>query len=278
MSISLKEPLKSWLAKHVSANTDETTMFSIKLGARTEDGSSLVEIKIDLVWFLLLYVDEDDKIKLDVILELLQNKELALRFAATQDNPAAKRPIEEFLIFNFAYLNALKTFLNFNKLNLPIDFISHALFIKRSEVVDTREVNLIRLNTVSTVLETGFKLAKQPGYRANAAVLHKVLMMEDIDSIFAIAKSLLAAGYTLFNNSSVANSEVAIVLLNARENPDALFIIKQNASIFKTIMLHVAGANGDTSNLADYYYWVKEDMDTVHFIQKTLGIELSPST
>lgn len=272
MTINLQAPYNSWLKQHAGSDVTEASVFSVKLGSKTKDGLKDVVVDLDLIWFVLIYVDDTIDMKLQVVKELLKDPILLAKFKATLDKQEVKRIISEFLLFNYACLDALKQYIDFAKLNVPVDFITHALFITRSEGKDSPAISKDRLKIVNTVLDCGF-LAPANN---DGSVLRKVLLMEDVPEKFIEAKRLLAAGFKLFSKNLQNNSEVAITLLNNRGYDDCKEIIEQHALEFKNVTMHVPGS-GEDSNLADYYYWVKEDMDTVHYIKTVLGIVLKPT-
>lgn len=277
MDITLQEPYNTWLRSKVSGAINDSTSYKIKLGVNSKEGPKEIELDLDLIWFIVLYVDESGDIKLQTVLELFKNPQLLNRFKITQDNPAVKRVIAEFLLFNFVYLSALKRYIDFTKINVPIDFISHALFIKFSNIQESLDDNLLRLKIVNLVLDSGFVLTPNAPFASQGAVLSKVILMEDVPDKYSVALRLLAVGFKLFNPAPGTNTEVAIELIDHRSDPKCKQIIDQNLDTFKTVNLPVAGANGDKSNLVDYYYWVKEDMDTVQYLKQTFGLQLSPT-
>lgn len=278
MSIIFQEPYNSWLKSKIGENFDENTKFVLKVAATTSTGVIDVNVTLDLTWFVLIEIKDTDEMKLQVAELLLQEPKLLEQFKSTLDNIQVKRLIAEFLLYNFSYLDKLKKYIDFTKLNLPIDFVSHALLLKRGDGVDSDQISLERIKIVYLVLDTGFSLALSLAANLELPVLHKVLSMGDVAGKFSLAKRLLALGFKLFiANNPRANTEVAVFLIEARDQADCKAIIKDNKDQFLKIIVQVPG-NSTNSNLADYYYWVKEDMDAVRFIKNVLGIQLSSTT
>ena len=275
MEILLQEPNNTWLHSKISGVISDANLYKVKLGVNNKLGPKEVEVDLDLIWFVVIYIDEPGDIKLQTVLELLKNTVLLQQFKNTLDNPAVKRIIAEFLLFNFTYLDALKKYIDFTKLNVPIDFISHALFIKRSDNKILTEDNKISLKIVSIVLDTGFVLPANSPFAAQGSVLNKVLLMDDAPEKYKIAIRLLGVGFKLFNPTPGTNTEVAVELIDHRSDPQCNQIIQQYINNFKSLTIPVAGGTGDKSNLVDYYYWVKEDMDTVNYLKETFGLQLS---
>jgi len=269
----LNEPYNSWLKQNVGGNADENSRFVFKIAAKNNDGVTDVDFSFDLVWFILIHVEAGELIKLQVAQELLKNPKFKDAFNVTLNNQLAKRLLEEFLLFNYIYLDGLKAYIDFSKLDVPIDFISHCLFVKRSLEIETKEISEERLKIVNTVLNTGFRLTAQFATKDEGAVIRKVLAMNGISNRFKVVKRLLAAGFKLFSPNTGSNAEISVELLSSRDNPECLELIKAYAPNFKDVKLNVAG-NSD-GNLADYFYWVKEDMVTVEFVKSELGVQLS---
>lgn len=278
MEIKLNEPLNSWVKSKINAALDTNIAFNVKLAVADPAGVKDVEIKLDLVWFLLIYIDEPNDIKLQAVLELLKQPAVLGNFKQTLDDPTVKRAIAEYLLFNFKYFDALKNYIDFVKLDVPVDFISHALFINRGQTESIAQQDQIRANYVNAVLDAGFILPINASARNQGAVINKVVLMEHYSEKFNLALRLLNAGFKLFNSAQGTNTEVAVELINNRNNPDCAQIIQQNANDFKNLTMHVAGANGDNSNLVDYYYWVKEDLPTVDYLKQTFNLQLSPTS
>lgn len=277
MAIILKEPFNSWLLTHLSHDVTESTRFTITLGATTPDGPTDVKVEVDLIWFILLYIDEVQNIKLDIALELLKQPLLLQNFKNTLEINSVKRIISEYLLFNIASLDKLKSYIDFRLLNVPVDFISYALYMKRGDGTDSQSISLERLKAVAAVLDTGFKLSETLPPNSQGNAISRVLLMNDISNKFTIARRLFDAGYKLFNADPKIDSLEAVELINARANPDAQVLISKNIERFKFLKLRVAGGVGELGNLADYYYWVKEDLEAVNYVKSAIGIELSPS-
>lgn len=270
----LNEPYNTWLNQNVASNIDENSRFVFKITAKNNDGVTDVDFSFDLVWFILIHVESGELMKLQVAQELLKIPKFKEAFDATLNNPVAKRLIEEFLLFNYIYLDGLKASIDFTKLDLPLDFVSHALFIKRSLEFETKEISSERLKIVNTILNTGFSLPANSASKDGGAVIRKVLSMDLIPERFNMVKRLLGVGFKLFSANQLSNAEISVALITARDNLDCMSIIQQHLADFKTIKLRVGDNNDGT--LADYFYWVKEDMVTVQFVKETLGVELSP--
>lgn len=273
--MNLNEPYNTWLAKHIGTMIDPNLRYVLRIGTTTSKGETTLDLGLDLTWFILIQVDDDSKQKLDVVLEILKDPIFLEQFKATLRIPETKRFFEEFLLYNYYFLDGLKTFIDFSVLNVPIDFISHALFIKYSEQADTAEISAKRISIVKLVLNSGFVLSGDYPINSVGFAVKKVLLMDSVSDRFQIAKRMLGIGFQLFSNTPASNSELAVQLINNRSDAACLEIIKNNAAAFKEMKLSVAGSKGG-SNLADYFYWVKEDMPAVNFIRKTLGIDISP--
>jgi hypothetical protein len=278
MAINLPDTYNAWLKTHINVAVDENTKFTMTIGSMTPDGAKDIQIDVDLVWFIILYVEDKAENKLPVIAELLKNPILLQRFKNTLDYVPVKRVLSEFLIFNYDYLDALKGYIDFTKLNMPLDFITYALFIKRGEGVDTVSVAMERLKTVNAVLDTGFKINPAKQDATQATVVAKVLLMEDVDSKFDVALRLAQAGFRIFGANPINDAACAVRLIDARQTPSAKALIDMSKDQFKAIKLRVAGSNSEMGNLADFYYWVREDMDAMHYVKDTFGLELTPST
>jgi len=179
------------------------------------------------------------------------------------------------LLYNYYFLDGLKSYIDFTVLNSPIDFISQALFIRRSKQSDTPEIEDSRIKIVKIVLDSGFVLPSDYPTNSVGFAVRKVLLMESVADRFQVAKHMLDIGFQLFTNNPENNSELAVQLINNRTDATCLEIIKNNIAAFKEIRLSVAGSTNG-SNLADYFYWVKEDMLAVNFIRETIGLDISP--
>ena len=274
----IDEPYNSWLNEKVGNSFDENTKFVMKIAATTANGVEEINVALDPIWFILIHVEDTEAMKLQVVQVLIRDPNFATQFQATLDNPQVKRLIAEFLLYNFTYLDGLKEYVDFNKLDAPIDFVSHALLLKRGSGVDSDQISLDRLRIVSLVIDNGFNLSEANPLNTELPVLNKVLSMNLVEGKFEIAQKLLNLGFKLFvNNNPRANMEVAISLINLREQPQCQQWISSYIEQFRTIKVQIPGSN-DAGNLADFYYWVKEDMEAVHFIRETLGIQLSSTT
>lgn len=271
----LDEPYNSWLIKNVGENLDDQTRFLIKVKAATSKGVVAVDASFDLTWFLLLHSNDAAQIKLDVALALLEKKGYKEQFNITLKSHAVKRLIAEFLLFNPVILLGLKDYIDFTLLNLPLDFITHALLIKlNADPIDSSDMTKQRLAIVNAVLDTGFSLPKDISPNSEGVALNKILSMDIGDEKFTLCKRLLAVGYHLFGDNSVNNNEIACTLINNREKNDCFEIITLNKDGFKNLVFNIAGTSG--SNIADYYYWVKEDIHAVEFIRKNLNLDITP--
>lgn len=269
----LQEPYNSWLIKNVGDNIDAGTRFVIKVEAMTATGPMPLSVDLDLVWFVLLHSKDEEPIVLDVALELLKDPAYVEQFKATLKIQAAKRLIAEFLLAKPLLLAGLKQYIDFSLLNVPIDFVSHALFIKRGTGPDTLEIQQERLNIVNMVLDTGFTLTSDVPPKSVGVAIHKVLMMDLGEERFTLAARMQAIGFHLFSDNDVNNNEIAELLINNRTNSDCQSLLKANIERLKVLIFKVAGNNG---NIADFYYWVKEDMSAVEFIRSTLSIDITP--
>jgi len=273
--MNLTEPYNTWLIKHIGTMVDPKLRYVLRVTATTSKGETTLDLGLDLSWFILIQVADEDKQKLEIVLELLKEPQFQEQFKATLRIPETKRFFEEFLLYNYYFLNGLKSFIDFSVLNVPIDFISQALFIKRSDLPDTPEIETDRINIVKLVLDAGFVLIGDYPVNSLGYAVRKVLLMETVPERFSVAKRMLEIGFQLFSNTPANNSELAVQLINNRADAVCLDIIKNNAANFKTIVFEIAGSAG-SSNLADYFYWVKEDMLAVSFIRETIGIDISP--
>lgn len=271
----LDEPYNSWLVKNVGDNIDANTRFLIKVTANTNNGPATLNVPFDLTWFIILYSKDNNQTKLDVAKALLKQPDYLTQFKATLQIHDAKRLLAEFLLFNPDLLDGLKEYIDFSLLNIPLDIISHALLIKlNNDVNDSVDLCNRRIKVVNTILDTGFTLTGDVPPNSLGVAVHKLLLMEIGAEKFALAKRLLSIGYHLFGESTINNSEVAVTLLGNRSDPNCLEIIKNNVAGFQQLQFHVAGSDG--SNVADYYYWVKEDMPTVEFIRSTFNVDITP--
>lgn len=269
----LQEPYNSWLVKNVGDNIDAGTRFVIKVEAMTASGPMPLSVDLDLTWFVLLHSKDEQPVVLDVALELLKDAAYVEQFKATLQIPAAKRLIAEFLLIKPLLLAGLKKYIDFSLLNVPIDFVSHALFIKLGTGFDTLEIQQDRLNIVNMVLDTGFTLMSDVPPKSVGVAIHKVLMMDLGVERFALAARMQSVGFHLFSDNDTNNNELAVMLINNRTNTDCQALLAPNIDRLKTLSFKVAGNNG---NIADFYYWVKEDMSAVEFIRSTLSIDITP--
>jgi hypothetical protein len=274
-NMNLSEPYNTWLTKHIGAMIDPNLRYVLRVSAATSQGETTLDLGLDLSWFILIQVEDEDAKKLEIVLELLKNPEFTEQFKATLRIPQTKRFFEEFLLYNYYFLDGLKSYIDFTILNVPIDFISQALFIKLSDQPDTEGVDDDRIKIVKLVLDTGFVLTGDYPINSVGFAVRKVLMMQKVPERFQLARRMLGVGFQLFTNTPASNSELAVELINNRADADCLEIIKNNAAAFKEINLSVAGSSSG-SNLADYFYWVKEDMLAVNFIRETIGLDISP--
>lgn len=270
----LDEPYNAWLIKNVGDSIDENIRFLVQVNATTSEGAVTLNVPLDLTWFILLYSKDTDQIKLDVVLELLKKPQYAAQFKATIQIHDAKRLMAEFLLFNQIFLERLAPYIDFSLLDIPLDMITHALLIKlNNDMADSPQMCKQRIKNVNVILNTGFVL-KDPKPGTAGLATHKLLLMEiDNSEKFALIKRLLSVGFELFGENAINNNETAVSLIADRNIPTCLEIINSNAEAFATLIFTVAG-NG--SNIADYYYWVKEDMDAVNFIRSTLKIDITP--
>jgi hypothetical protein len=268
------EPYNTWIKTKVGENIDDKTRFILKVTSTTPSGPVENSISLDLVWFILIHAEDTAAKKIQMAQGLLGDLAFYTAFQNTFDNEQNKRLITEFLMYNFEYLNAFKQYIDFAKLNVPTDFISHALFIKRAQGDDTDEINQERIKIVKLVLEKGYNGL----INADLPVLHKVLTMFGVEQKYSVAKRLVALGFKLFlNNNPRVNAEVAVALIDGATNPDANEMIQNNVEIFKSFRMQIPGSTV-AGNLVDYYYWVKEDMEAVNYLKQTLGLQLSPTT
>lgn len=271
----LDEPYNSWLIKNVGENIDESMRFMVKAHAATPAGPVTINVPFDLTWFILLYSKDTPQAKLEVARALLKKPGYLEQFKATLQIHDAKRLLAEFLLFNPEFLEGLKQYIDFSLLNVPLDMISHALLIKlTTSAVDPADLDKQRIKIVELILDSGFVLKGDVPPTSVGVALHKLLLMDVGAEKFTLAKRLTSAGFTLFSENSTNNNEVAAILIANRTNPDCQEIIKNNAPGFKQLSFKVAGSVG--SNIADYYYWVKEDMSAVDFIRKTFNIDITP--
>lgn len=277
--MNITEPYITWLKQKVGENVTDNVKYVMRITATTEQGEVPVDIELDLVWYILIQVEDTDEMKLQVALALLQDPMLLQKFKATLDVKPLKRMLAEFLLYRVYFLEGLINFIDVNKLNLPIDFLSHSLFIKRSEGNDTQEISILRAKIANIVLDNGFVLPVNYPVKSEGVALRKVLLMDGVPERFLLARRLLAVGFKLFNENTINNAEMAVLLINDRADPDCMAIISAHQAQFQQVRLHVAGVNSPQSlgNLADYYFWVKEDMDATRFVKETLGIALTPS-
>lgn len=269
----LPEPYNSWLIKNVGENLDAGTRFVIKVNAVTASGPVELSVDLDLTWFVMIHSKDEENTVLDVALELLKDPAYLQQFKATLLIPGAKRLIAEFLLFKPLLLAGLRQYIDFTLLNAPIDFISHALFIKHGNDPDTPEISMERINIANMVLDTGFSLTSDVPPNSVGVALHKILTMEVGDEKFTLAHRMLGVGYKLFSDNSVNNNEVVTTLVEHRANHDCVEMLRSNADVIKTLKFKVAENQG---NLADYYYWVKEDMGAVQFIRATINLDITP--
>lgn len=272
--MNLVEPYNTWIIKHIGSMIDPKLRYVLRVSAATSKGETTLDIALDISWFILIQVQDEEQQKLNAVLEILKNQEFLEQFKATLQIPETKRFFEEFLLYNYCFLDGLKQYIDFSVLNVPIDFISQALFIKRSNGVDTPQIDKERINIVKIVLDSGFVLTGNYPQNSVGYAIRKVLLMDSVEERFIIAKRMLDIGFKLFCDNQDSNNEVAVQLINNRNNAACLDIIKNNISGFKAIYINVAGGSNH-SNLADYFYWVKEDMPAVTFVRETLGIDIS---
>ncbi len=273
--MNLDEPYNAWLIKHIGQMIDPNLRYVLRVSASTSKGETTLDLGLDLSWFILIQVQDEDEKKLEIVLEILKKPEFLEQFKATMRIPETKRFFEEFLLYNIYFLDGLKSYIDFEVLNVPIDFISHSLFIKRSDKPDTPDVNADRIKIVKIILDAGFVLNGDYPVNSKGYAVRKVLQMDSVPDRFIVAKRMLEIGFKLFTDNPASNSELAVQLINNRDDAMCLVIIKSHTAELKKIEFHVAGSSAE-SNLADYFYWVKEDMSAVRFIREILGIDISP--
>ncbi len=271
----LIEPYNSWLIKNIGANIDANTRFITKVAAVVGENKVDMTINLDLIWFILLKQTDDRKTMIDVVTELLKQPEFLQQFKNTLSIQSAKRLIAEYLLLNDDILRILLPYIDFSTLDIPINFVSHALFIKLSNDPDNVVLDQKKFEIVNMVLDTGFQLIGENAHKSTDVVLHKVLLMQIGDARFALAKRLINLGFQLFCQNMTINAEVAVSLLNNRDNQNCLDIIKNNITELNALKFPNVGGNPD-ANIADYYYWVKEDMLAVKFIREVLKLDLTP--
>lgn len=269
----LEESYNTWLIKNIGENIKETTRYVIKIDAVTAEGNVPVSVDLDICWFILLHSTDNNKMKIEVISKLLDKAPFLNEFKKTFFIQSAKRLLAEYLLFNEEVLFALSKYIDFTSLDVPIDFISHALLIKRSKDKDTVDVDIDRFKIVKTVLANDFKLAPDSPARTKSAACHKILTLIVSEERFIVTKRLLSLGYNLFSGIPALDAEVATLLIDNRNNKDCAEMINSHLDRLKTLTISVAGSKGN--NLADYYYWVREDMPSVEFIRKTLNIDIA---
>lgn len=270
--MKLEETYNKWLKDKVG-EINPSTRYEVQVSTKDASG---VKIEIDLVWYILLHIKEKDQIRLDVALALLQDKGYQQQFKNTQNSENCKAIIAEFLILNYLFIVGLKGYIDFNVLNVPVDFISHALLINFSDELDIPAVQQMRFMIAELALDSGFTLNSQKGdtEQTSPETILKVLSMENINQRFNLLQRLLTVGFPLFGADPLSNNHVAVLLIDNRNNPICLKIIKQYSGQFAELKFHVAGDKKD-SNLADYYYWAKEDMASLSFIRDALGLDIS---
>jgi hypothetical protein len=271
--MEIKEPFNTWIKQHVGESVDANTRFVLQISAATSQGVIPVSAEFDMVWFIILNIKDDDKVRLDVCLELLNQKEFLEPFKATMNNQNIKRLLAEFLMFNMIFLQGLKKFIDFNILDVPVDFISHTLFMRRSHEPDTVEMANMRIDIIKTVLDSGFVLSPEQQVKSAALTIDKLLQLP-VNDKFEMLKRLTSVGFKVFSNNDLVDSEVARALLDNRNNNICLDLINANVQNIAKIRIKIPGAKS-LGNIADYYYWVKEDMQTVDFIRKKINIDIA---
>lgn len=273
--VYMEQDIANWLRAKLKIEPELDKRYVLTFGANTSNGDEDVTLDLDLVWFALIHADDTKAKKLQIALSLLQEQSCLQQFNATlnQPNAALKRLLAEFLLYNVEFIDGLKKHIDFTKLNAPIDFVSLALFINHAPTRDKNSLDAERLYVVSILLDTGFKLDRTSTHPEGAAI-RSVLLMETQPQRFAIAKRLLDAGFSVFNKDKVHNAEIAVLLINNRNNLDCKSMLKSVKTQLKNILVPVHGSK-QIVNLADYYYWVKEDMPVVKFIKTELGIDVN---
>lgn len=275
--MELTKNQQNWIKKNVGGDISPHTRYQFDITLKLEEGDVVNTINFDLVWYILIQFEGDDSLRLAIAQRVLQDDDYLKAFKKCTQQAEAKRVVEEFLIFNEQFLIGLKKFIDFTVLDEPVNFITHALFVKYGEESDSKSIDVKRASNVRAVLSTGFKLPADSPVRSDNAEFRKILAMAHFTDQFKILHALLVAGFSLFGSDAESNREVAVAIIKARQHTDAEKILHDYASELKALEVQVPGTDAP-GNLADYYYWVQEDMQVVEYLKTALGMQLTQTS
>lgn len=270
----IKKSYRDWIEKHIGDGVNENSRFSLKISTTNGPNQIKVNVDVDLVWFILLQTNAGINVKLELSRALLANKPFLDNFNNTIRNKKANRLLAEFLIFNYPLLDGLKKFIDFSAFVSPVDIVSYAMLIKRRPGRETSETDIERLEVINAVLEGGFILPAKLPEDVEGAVMRRLLVMAETKDKFSVARKLIDSGFRLFTENNHYNQEIAEILIDARDDKDCIHLIAQHVPQLKKVTFSVV-SNGDNGNIADFYYWAKEDMQAVKFLREKLGIAVT---
>lgn len=272
--MELTKNQQNWIKKNISDDISPHTRYQFDITLQLEEGDVVNNINFDLVWYILIQFEGDDSLRLAIAQRILQDKAYLQAFKDCTQQSEAKRVVEEFLIFNQQFLIGLKKFIDFTVLDEPVNFITHALFVKYREEADSNDINIKRAANVRAVLSTGYKLPNDSKVREDNAEFRKILTMAPFTDQFQLLHALLDANFSLFGGDLVSNREVAVAIIKARQHPGADKIIRDYSEHFQSLEVQVPGTDA-AGNLADYFYWVQEDMQVVEYLKTAIGMQLT---
>lgn len=275
--MELTKNQQNWVSKNVGVELSPHTRYQFDITLKLEEGDMVNNINFDLVWYILIQFEGDDSLRLAIAQRVLQDAEYLQAFKTCTEQLEAKRVVEEFLIFNEQFLNGLKQYIDFSVLNDPINFITHALFIKYGDEADSKEIDVKRAANVRAVLSTGFKLPMDAPVRADNAEFRKILTMAPFSDQYKLLRGLLAAEFSLFGSDLVSNREVAVALIKERQHSDVEKILKDYREQLLALEVQIPGTD-KPGNLADYFYWVQEDMHVVEYLKTAIGMQLTQAS
>lgn len=267
----------NWIKKNVGSDISPHTRYQFDITLKLEEGDVVNNINFDLVWYILIQFEGDDSLRLAIAQRILKDNDYLQAFKACTQLPEAKRVVEEFLIFNQQFLIGLKSFIDFTVLDEPVNFITHTLFVKYGEEADSKDIDTQRAANVRAVLSTGYKLPNDAPVREDNAEFRKLLTMQPFTDQFKLLHALLDANFSLFGSDLESNREVAVAIIKARQHPDADKIVRDYSEKFQSLEVQVPGTDAP-GNLADYFYWVQEDMQVVDYLKTAIGMQLTQAS
>jgi len=89
--MNLTEPYKTWLSQHIGTMIDPNLRYVLRVDVTTSQGKTTLDLGLDLTWFILIQIEDEDTKKLEIVLELLKVPQFVAQFKATLLIPETKR-------------------------------------------------------------------------------------------------------------------------------------------------------------------------------------------